>query len=62
MAFSDLPVPNNVFGEGEEKLDKEDENPVVKEQVEMKFPSNFNMDLYKEYLDLINHGTLKQNK
>lgn len=28
----------------------------------MEFPKDYNMDLYLEYLELINHGTLKQNK
>ena len=28
----------------------------------MEYPENFNENLFQQYLNLINHGTLKQNK
>lgn len=28
----------------------------------MEFPDNYNMKLHKEYLELINYGTTKQNR
>ena len=45
----------------EEELKKKIEENMIKD-IEEDYPDYFNVKLYQEYMDLVNHGTLKQFK